>query len=578
MYNSENHHVCYYTKIKKFNLILMKKLFVILLSIAALAGSYTYGNCKVGETDKNHQYQCDSSTAKISNEGSTKNQTLKHLDILCNRFGGRLLGSDSYTNAAEWCAYMFKKWGVEVIQEEAGELPVGFNRGPWFGRMIGGNGMVLHFATPSYTSGTKGVQRGHVLREPKTTREFERIKGALKGAWVLIDGESTGWPIDYTPTGDPLRNKIIAENDNIVERNEEAYYYNRKIRQERGELKKQMLANPKEKGKLQKKLDALKEREIEKTKEIPALFYKEMREAGMIGIIQSAPVPITALYDRKNVEKMTFETLPEIPDIKLDEDQFRTIAAMVDRREYFQLEFDIRNHFKMGPVKFYNIIGMIRGSEYPDEYVMAGGHLDAFDVATGGVDCGVGATVSLEAARLLAVAGAKPKRSILLCLWAGEEYGLWGSKFFVEHNSEKMSKVSNYINRDGGPTVPLSITVSPATYDDFVKVCEPVNLINKEFPFTVKKRVGEPQARPKSAGAGGSDHAPFMVYGVPTFSFSTGDPKGYNFSYGEIWHTERDTYDKSIPEYQKHASTVTAVVLYGIANLDHLLSRENLYK
>ncbi len=132
MYNSENHHVCYYTKIKKFNLILMKKLFVILLSIAALAGSYTYGNCKVGETDKNHQYQCDSITAKIINEGTTNNQTMKHLDILCNRFGGRLLGSDSYTNAAEWCAYMFKKWGVEVIQEEAGELPVGFNRGPWF--------------------------------------------------------------------------------------------------------------------------------------------------------------------------------------------------------------------------------------------------------------------------------------------------------------------------------------------------------------------------------------------------------------------------------------------------------------
>ncbi len=556
----------------------MKKLLVILLSIAALTGSYTYGNCKVEQTDKNQQYRCDSVTAKIIKEGTTNNQTMKHLDILCNRFGGRLLGSDTYTNAADWCIHMFKQWGVEVIQEEAGELPVGFNRGPWFGKMIGGNGMALHFATPSYTSGTKGVQRGHVLKEPQTTREFERLKGTLKGAWVLIKGESTGWPIDYSATGDSLRAKAIAENDSITAKNEENYSYNRKIRQERAEIEKQMLATPKDKAKLQKRLDALKEKEMGKLKEVPALFYKEMKEAGMIGIIQSATVPITALYDRKNIEKMTFETLPEIPDIKLDEEQFRIISEMVDKREYFQLEFDIRNHFKMGPVKFYNIIGMIRGSEYPDEYVMAGGHLDAFDVATGGVDCGVGATVSLEAARLLAVAGAKPKRSILLCLWAGEEYGLWGSKFFVEHNSEKMSKVSNYINRDGGPTVPLSITVSPATYDDFVKVCEPVNLINKEFPFTVKKRVGEPQARPKSAGAGGSDHAPFMVYGVPTFSFSTGDPKGYNFSYGEIWHTERDTYDKSIPEYQKHASTVTAVVLYGIANLDHLLSRENLYK
>jgi hypothetical protein len=65
--------------------------------------------------------------------------------------------------------------------------------------------------------------------------------------------------------------------------------------------------------------------------------------------------------------------------------------------------------------------------------------------------------------------------------------------------------------------------------------------------------------------------------GVPTISFNIRDPKGYNFDYNEIWHTERDTYNKSIPEYQEHTATVTAVVLYGLANLNHLLSREGLY-
>ena len=56
------------------------------------------------------------------------------------------------------------------------------------------------------------------------------------------------------------------------------------------------------------------------------------------------------------------------------------------------------------------------------------------------------------------------------------------------------------------------------------------------------------------------------------------DIKGYNFNYGEIWHTERDTYSKSIPEYQEHAATVMAIVTLGVANLEHLLSREGLYK
>lgn len=549
---------------------------MLLFSIALIAGNYTYGNCRTQQHNEDRKCQYDSITSAIIKEGTLNNLTMKHLDILCNRFGGRLLGSDTYTNAADWCEHIFKQWGLEVIREEAGELPVGFNRGPWFGKMIGGNGMILHFATPSYTSGTKGVQRGHVVKEPQTSKEFERMKGTFKGAWVLIKGKSTGWPIDYSAKGDSLRAIAIAKNDTINARNEAAYFYNRKIRQQRYDLEQQIASNPKDRQKLQKRLDALKEKEIVPLKEIPALFYKEMREAGMIGIIQAAEVPITALYDRNNIETMTFETLPDIPDIKLDEEQFSTISAMVDRREYFQLEFDIRNHFKMGPVKFHNIIGVIRGSEYPDEYVMAGGHLDCFDVATGGVDCGVGATVSLEAARLLAVSGAKPKRSILFCLWAGEEYGLWGSRFFVEHNQEKMPYISNYFNRDGGPTVPMGITVPPAMYDDFIKVCEPINCINKDFPFTVKKREGEPQPIPRSAG--GSDHAYFMLNGVPTISFTTGDPKGYNFSYGEIWHTERDTYNKNIPEYQEHASTVTAVVLYGLANLDHLLSRENLFK
>ena len=55
---------------------------------------------------------------------------------------------------AEWMKREFERWGLEVHMEEAGTLPVGFNRGPWFGRMLSDNGMILHFATPSYTSGT----------------------------------------------------------------------------------------------------------------------------------------------------------------------------------------------------------------------------------------------------------------------------------------------------------------------------------------------------------------------------------------------------------------------------------------
>ena len=171
-------------------------------------------------------------------------------------------------------------------------------------------------------------------------------------------------------------------------------------------------------------------------------------------------------------------------------------------------------------------------------------------------------------------AGGKPRRSIAFCLWAGEEFGLLGSKHWVETNMDKLDKISNYFNRDGGPTVANSLTVPPAMYEQFKIATEDLDRIDPEFPFKLNLRT---EARPKPATAGGSDHAYFAINGVPTISFGTGDPKGYDFSYQEIWHTERDTYNMSIPEYMNHTSVVMALVYYKLANMDSLLSRKDLY-
>ena len=73
---------------------------------------------------------------KIIETGRSDNQVMNHLDILTNRFGGRPIGSDAYDNATEWVASKFKEWGLEVELQEAGTLPVGFNRGPWFANCL----------------------------------------------------------------------------------------------------------------------------------------------------------------------------------------------------------------------------------------------------------------------------------------------------------------------------------------------------------------------------------------------------------------------------------------------------------
>lgn len=488
--------------------------------------------------------------ARILETGKGDNRVMKHLDILNNRFGGRPIGSDAYDNAADWLMREFDRMGINCWKEEAGELPVGFNRGHWIGKLHAGEeGMTLHFGTPSYTSGTHGVQKGHVVSEPKTENQLKRMKQRLKGAWVLISGTNVnGWPIDKSAKGDSIRESVKAENVVIAHKNDS-------LSKENWEKKTN--------------------HEMIPYKEEPALFYKEMLDAGVLGFVKSSKVPIRALYDRTLLEDSTtnFDNLPTVPEIFLDEHQFAKIEQMVKERHDIELEFDIRNFFKLGPVKYHNIVAEIPGTEFPDEYVLVTGHLDAYDIATGGIDCGTGIGPMIEAARLLALSGAKPRRTIRFIAFAGEEFGLLGAKAYAKAHKDELPKISMMFNRDGGPLPPVGMRVPAAMKDDVEKATESIKLINEEYPFEIVE--ASPRVRPTKAG--GTDASVFAIEGVPTYGFMENDFKGYDFNYGEIWHTERDLYNKHIPEYQEYTAVATALGALGIANLDSLLSREGMF-
>ena len=462
---------------------------------------------------------------KIVDMALNDNRTMEHLDVLSNRFGGRLVGSDAYENAALWAAEQFKSWGLDVKLEEVGEMGVGFNRGPWFGRVLGGDlGFThLYFTTPSYTSGTKGVQRGHVILEPRTMAAFERVKGALKGAWVLLESPSTGWAIDSSAEGDKKRE------------------------------------------------EALKDKESTE----PCILYRQMVEAGVLGFIQSTTVPIRTLYDKGVVKNpdITFETLPTVPDIKLDESQFKEIKRAVNERRDVFLEFDIRNHFKPGPVKYHSVVASIKGSKFPEESVILSGHLDAYDVATGGVDCGSGSSAVMEAARMIALSGAKPKRTMYFILFAAEEFGLLGAEAWVKAHPEKLDGISNMFNRDGGPLAYTSFSVPASLVDEFEKISEPLREAFPDYGFTVNAMT----PRPRPTSTGGTDASVFSIRGVPTVGMRETDAKGYDFQYREIWHTERDTFTESIPEYQEQAAAALAIIGLGTANLDEKFPRNEVY-
>ena len=490
---------------------------------------------------------------KMIDESNSNPRAPYYLDVLTGRFGGRILGSDAFNNAEAWMVREFQKYGIDVRLEEVGELPFGFNRDAWFGRAIGaeefglGN---LHFVTPSYTSGTHGVQMGHVVCEPTTEQELKKMKGTLKGAWVLVTGESSGFPIGHSHKNDSIRAKVKEENAAIAVRNREGMMAAR--------------AN----GTSYK---------AEPLQEFPALYYDEMVEAGVLGFIQSAEVPLKALYDRPMInEKIVtdFDSLPTVPDIKLDAVQYEVVKKLAQERRRFWLEFDIRNHFKLGPVKYYNFVGEIKGTEFPDEYVIACGHLDSYDAGTGAVDCGTGIVPLIEMARLLAVSGAKPKRTIRFLASAGEEFGILGADGYCRTHADELDKISCVFNRDFGIEPPVGIDAPACVYDDIVEVNKPlVETATETWPFTVGK--GQPHRKPKALA--GSDYSAFAMRGVPTLDFTCVDVYGLNFTYGEIWHTERDILNKNNGDYMQRTALVTAIELLGIANLDHQLSRDGFF-
>ena len=437
--------------------------------------------------------QNDPVISRIIDLGKNDNKVMEHIDYLTNRFGDRITGSDGYYSACTWAVNTMKSWGMMAEMQEAGEMPVGFNRGPWFGRMISPKETTLDFGTPSYTSGTKGRQKGRVIISPKSVEEFWNIKDSIKGAWILIEGVNSGWPRDRAGESDLTR---------------------------------------------------------------------LIREAGALGTIQLSTFPIRLLYQK--VE--SWESLPTLPDIKLIDKQYNEIKELVLKGQKVELEFDIRNYFRPGPVKYHNVIGWIPGTQYPDEYVILGGHLDGFDGGSGAVDNASGATVAMEAARLILAAGGKPKRTIMVQLWAAEEYGLLGSSAWVKQNPDKLSRISAVFNRDGGTNCISGLGVSKAMIPDFQQVIKPILGLNPKYPFELTER-----SRPlRKGGRGGTDTFSFLQKEVPAFGFST---KGEQH-YGRTWHTTLDTYDEIIPAYEEYSSMVTAVVAYGIANLDHLLSRE----
>ncbi|MEM9663178.1 MAG: M20/M25/M40 family metallo-hydrolase, partial [Planctomycetota bacterium] len=294
--------------------------------------------------------------------------------------------------------------------------------------------------------------------------------------------------------------------------------------------------------------------------ELSRFIAQEILAEGPAGFVSSSRderVWTTSVKRGEELLNLTREDVGQDVEINVRDSDYRWINSdLADGQDVF-LEFDLSHSFEDGPIPLYNTIAEIPGTEKPDEVVIVCAHIDSWNGpgSQGVLDNGTGTAVTLEAARILANVGARPKRTIRFMLWTGEEQGLLGARAYVDSlTEEERSKIVACLNDDGGTNyqggypaasvmVPYLAAASAPTNGQFFSEVDRERLLKDDNPDN-DARAGWLEFNVRDTGSRinthrGSDHAVFNQAGIPGFFSDEVGRSNYRFG----WHTQNDKLD-----------------------------------
>ena len=255
-----------------------------------------------------------------------------------------------------------------------------------------------------------------------------------------------------------------------------------------------------------------------------------------------------------------------MPSIVLSGEHYNMIARMLEHHMPVKLRVNVQTKYHEGDGNAYNVVAELPGSDpaLRDEVVMIGGHLDSWHTGVGATDNADGSTTVIEAMRILKAVGARPRRTIRVALWGGEEQGLLGSKAWVEQhlagdaNRAARERFDVYFNIDNGtgPIYGWYLEHSEAVRPIFDAWLEPLKDLG------ARRNVIEP--------VGSTDHVSFNTAGVPGFN-PIQDYVGYDV---RTHHTNMDTVDRVKQDDIRQAAIVMATFAYQAAMSDAKIPRE----
>jgi carboxypeptidase Q len=487
---------------------------------------------------------------KIRREATERSQIMRTLSVLTDVHGPRLTGSPNLRGAQDWVVRQATAWGLKNAHLEEWD----FGHPGWLNEKT-----AVHLVSPvkdslvvealAWTPGTPGTVTASALLvtppERPTQQDadnfFKRLRGSLKGRAVLV-----GQPERLAVSIDPPAKR---RDDNDAR----AQFSPNPPPSPFGGGPAGPPAAPADPKAAPLTADQFQEQ--------LNVFFKEQGVALRVNDAGREHGQIRAFNNR------TFDVNKAVPTVVMRNEDYGRIARLIATGRVVELEATIVNRDYPEGRTQHNVIAEIPGTDKAQEVVMLGGHLDSWHAATGATDNAIGCSTMFEAIRILQAVGVKPRRTIRLALWSGEEQGLRGSVAYVaqhfgtfENPKPEYEHFAGYFNIDSGTGKARGYTVfGPPTAANVLK--------QLAAPFEGNGLMGA--AATRSRARGGSDHTSFNEIGLPGIGVGQ-DPIEYGT---HTWHTNLDTYERIIESDAQMSAMAIASAVYHVAMRDDKLPR-----
>ena len=571
-----------------------------------LISAFLLPTLSFGQTSVNTIYSAPKADIdKIKDEGMNRSQVMQTLSYLSNVIGARLTGGPNLKRANEWTRDTMTKWGMSNGHLEAwGPFGRGWQlnhfsaqvSSPYSFPVIAypkawSPGIAVDIVSPVDPKAKKSkamvgpalaissvLTADVVYLEGKTESDWAKYKGQLKGKIVMMS-DIREIKADFTGYGSRLTEKELLDMANspdpaTVQRGGQG-------------------GNPANmQARLQRFVDGAKRSKFVIDEGAALVVDNSGNGSGGTIFVQQASVaadiPANPMdfFTQKRIQPWDKEGEAKmVPQMTMATEDYNRVARMIQAGEKVQMTVDLSTKYLDDDPMAYNTVAEIPGTDpaLKDELVMLGGHMDSWHAGTGATDNGAGVAVAMEAARILMASGLKPRRTIRVALWSGEEQGLFGSSNYVKQHFGEMKGGGNIFGIPD-PNAAKPELIKGVDYD---KLSAYYNLDNGTGKIRGVYMQGNSQVWPyfrawlapfAEMGAttltmqntGGTDHLSFDRVGLPGFQFIQ-DVIEYD---SRTHHSNQDVFDRIQADDMKQAATIMAAFVYQTAMMDEKMPRK----